>query len=166
MFLCLVFIFEIFESHPRRVLLRLALTVSRSLAEYIAVQAHLHCENAVVRRTVLADENVRLAASEEPVSVTFGTLEIAKGKTFTVNAGDKINLTSGTAGGGKLNIVTEQALSGNAGIELGTAPAGAWSGVSVRLNGRRGAVRETPVEGSSLVTCTVQPVSSLVLTIR
>ena len=40
------------------VLLRLALTVSRSLAEYIAVQAHLHCENAVVRRTVLADENI------------------------------------------------------------------------------------------------------------
>ena len=58
MFLCLVFIFEIFESHTRRVLLRLALTVSRSLAEYIAVQAHLHCENAVVRRTVLADENI------------------------------------------------------------------------------------------------------------
>lgn len=140
--------------------------VSNAVAEATMETALEFADGANWAGTVLADENVRLAASEEPVSVTFGTLEIAKGKTFTVNAGDKINLTSGTAGGGKLNIVTEQALSGNAGIELGTAPAGAWSGVSVRLNGRRGAVRETPVEGSSLVTCTVQPVSSLVLTIR
>ncbi|MGN0832290.1 MAG: hypothetical protein ACI4RD_01410 [Kiritimatiellia bacterium] len=118
--------------------------------------------------TVLADENVQLAASEEgtPVSATFGTLHIARDKTFALNAGDTVNLTVGTSGGGTLNVVTAEGEEASQTVELGTAPAGAWAGVRVRLNGRRCQVVETPIEDSELVRCTAWRETGLMLILR
>lgn len=129
--------------------------------------------------TVVADGNVKFVnAGEEttPIAMTLGTLHIEEGQSLDLRLWkngstitcDTINLTHGTAGGGALNFITqgEEAPEARECFAIGTAPAGAWTGVGLRINGKRGEVVETPIEGSSLVTCEGRLASGMMIILR